>query len=218
MELVRLPYAPQMALPIRGNGCRNMKILVFYIVTSTSSMTYHISNRYMLSEIIPKHVINANDTIVRIRLLDMEKGLLHEINTGKTERHVVPYLDPGKWEVTNKETTAIHYTMSPIIQGCSCEQLEITEQYNIPGIQTNPHKKVLTICDVPVVRQYIKQDKYLNFLHFYSPEYNRPPYLFVLDTQFHSETLSKVIETVSFKEIEVGPNFFTDFLKIPGTE
>jgi len=177
-------------------------------------MTYYLSDSF-----IPHHIptfleLENPDTAIRNRLLDMNNGVEHHINMLKTKRYIVPYQPKGHWEVMGLEVVDIDITPDQKFKDCPCSKLTISAKLHIlpdPDI----HKRIYFLCNVPIIEKYIKNPTYLGFLHFYNPEFNRKPFVFVLNSQIHTETISSTIEDITFKEMEVEPDFFSCFLNVP---
>jgi hypothetical protein len=146
----------------------------------------------------------------------MATEMIQVINTNKTNRKPIPYSEKrDKWEIANKEVIRMKVFPCDNRPDLTCERLEIIEQLTIFGSDKSLAKKVLTMCDVPVIKQYIKKEKFLPFLHFYNQYPDITPFKYTLEYHLVIDSTSQTIETISFSETEKPYSFFTDFLTIP---
>ena len=101
-------------------------------ITCTSTIKYYISDRYILYERYALPGSEYLDTLPEAApaycLLDMQTGLQHNIDKAKTQRTVVAFDHPGKWEVAGKVFEKYEKLESLSLYGCDCQKVQVWEK------------------------------------------------------------------------------------------
>ena len=196
-----------------------MKTLIFTLLTTSCTINYYVSERYLLYERIPNPGNEEQDTMIApppYRVVDMQSGLEHTINSAKTERIVKPFTKPGRWEAQGKIFLEYEIVEKLIWNECECQKVKYSERLDQPLLEEAYIPKLFTFCKIPAVQAYVKDKQYLDFLPFYNRYPDIAPEEFTLNYQFQYEN-GKLREMgkVNFAEKDIAAVFFNSFLAVP---